>query len=350
MVLIDLGYLLNVACATRTRDKYTSDEEREIDVVNKILSDIIRYKNEFGHNFGKTIIATDDRTRNYWRKEVYPLYKSSREDLTGLYPFKQRSPADEMRDIWISVSQTLKNSSITPLEVSRAEADDIIAVLCGLPGRHVIISPDKDFLQLLSDDVEQFSPISKELITKGCELDKLDLLDHIVDGDRSDAIPSIFSHRRASDSFKIWFKKTFGLEITDEVYRAMIAKEPRTELLYKLDLLDDYRNNIGYYEGSDTFFSTILNKEIDIKRLPSSYKQDPSIKKEFQNAIDKGKIFAKDKILSYNYRRNQRLIDLSNIDTSVVSAITSAFNSYERGFGDLKPFCAKYRIPLSEIK
>jgi len=78
------------------------------------------------------------------------------------------------------------------MRIPHAEADDIIAVLLMSRGenRNIIVSSDKDFIQLhhLSD---QYSPVTKKLLNG--HNPKTYLREHILRGDRSDGVPNIFS-------------------------------------------------------------------------------------------------------------------------------------------------------------
>ena len=76
------------------------------------------------------------------------------------------------------------------LEVYGAEADDIIATLCGElefdNGKTLILSGDKDFIQLQRyGNVTQYSPITKKFIN-GVELMSDYLNEHILKGDTGD--------------------------------------------------------------------------------------------------------------------------------------------------------------------
>ena len=51
------------------------------------------------------------------------------------------------------------------IQVDKAEADDIIAVLVDFLGeRTLILSSDKDFVQLHNFNVRQYSPIQKKFV------------------------------------------------------------------------------------------------------------------------------------------------------------------------------------------
>ncbi len=62
--------------------------------------------------------------------------------------------------------------------------------------KSIIISSDKDFIQLHNNIIDQYSPLTKKFITN---IDPLQFLrEHIIKGDRSDGVPNVLS---ADDTF-----------------------------------------------------------------------------------------------------------------------------------------------------
>jgi hypothetical protein len=93
------------------------------------------------------------------------------------------------------------------IEVTKCEADDVIAVLCvwlqenelireglfdGVPQKIMIISSDGDFGQLQKfDNVQQWSPIKKGLVRTANAFEYV--TEHICEGDTGDNIPNIMT-------------------------------------------------------------------------------------------------------------------------------------------------------------
>ncbi|MGD0723297.1 MAG: DNA polymerase I [Roseiarcus sp.] len=94
-----------------------------------------------------------DKSENSFRREIYPPYKSHRppppEDLVPQFPL--------MRD-------TVRAFGLTPIEQDRYEADDLIATYAAearARGADVlIVSADKDLMQLVEPGVAMFDPAS----------------------------------------------------------------------------------------------------------------------------------------------------------------------------------------------
>ena len=77
------------------------------------------------------------------------------------------------------------------LQAEKAEADDIIAVLVGLANeRTLILSSDKDFVQLHQFNVRQYSPIQKKFVEGDS---KWSLHEKLIKGDVGDGVPNIMS-------------------------------------------------------------------------------------------------------------------------------------------------------------
>jgi 5'-3' exonuclease len=112
-----------------------------------------------------------------WRKDFYEPYKRNRAVARAALT---ESEAEEDRLFWETYDELTKYlSSRTNCSVIRhpeAEADDVIARWIALhpQDQHIIISSDTDFVQLISDNVQQYNGITDELITLGGIFDAKD--------------------------------------------------------------------------------------------------------------------------------------------------------------------------------
>jgi len=133
------------------------------------------------------IIACDDK--NYWRKALFPYYKAGRKKM------REESDIDwsSLFEILNKIRQEIKdNLPYTVLHVETAEADDIIATLAMESIEDVLIlSADKDFIQLHNSKVIQFDPIRK----KNIKVDRPDLYlkELVIRGDSGDGVPNAMS-------------------------------------------------------------------------------------------------------------------------------------------------------------
>jgi len=103
-----------------------------------------------------------------WRKDFYKPYKANRAVTRAAMTV---SESEEDRMFWETYDAlTTYLSERTNCSVVRhatAEADDVIARWISLhpQDQHIIISSDTDFVQLLSENVQQYNGISDQLIT-----------------------------------------------------------------------------------------------------------------------------------------------------------------------------------------
>ena len=171
------------------------DEPLSIDLVRHLVLNSIRsYRTKFFNEFGEVILCYDDK--HYWRRDLFPYYKSNRK--------KDRTESslnwNELFETLNLIRDELKETfPYKVLQVDGAEADDIIATLVDVVSKTpnlfekiLILSGDKDFIQLQShDNVQQYSPTLKKYIN-GVDPSEYKI-EHIFKGDRGDGIPNILS-------------------------------------------------------------------------------------------------------------------------------------------------------------
>ena len=153
-----------------------------------VLNNIRYYRSRFIEKYGEVVICCD--SRHYWRKDYFPNYKANRK------VDRKKSEYD-----WDFIFETLNtirseikdNFPYKVLEVYGAEADDIIAVILQQRAleNNIIVSSDKDFIQLHNNIIDQYSPVTKKMLTH--PIPKQYLVEHILKGDRSDGVPNILS-------------------------------------------------------------------------------------------------------------------------------------------------------------
>ena len=108
------------------------------------------------------------------RKNILPEYKSGRENqkITNWGAFDNvEEEHDAKVDQMVRIIQYLKTLPVKTVSIDKVEADDIIAYLSHKalkqPGdKAYIVSSDKDFLQLVSDEVVVYRPMEKKFYTK----------------------------------------------------------------------------------------------------------------------------------------------------------------------------------------
>ena len=139
------------------------------------------------------------------RKNINPLYKSGRDlqRITNWDAFDDKQDEDDSKvDQMVRVIQYLKTLPVKTVSIDKVEADDIIAYLCNKvindpKDKAFIVSSDKDFIQLVNDNVIVYRPMEKEYYTKQTVIDKYKMspknfiLHKTLLGDNSDKIKGI---------------------------------------------------------------------------------------------------------------------------------------------------------------
>ena len=151
-----------------------------------VLNTLRLYRTKFVSEFGELILCCDDRKS--WRKELFPNYKASRKKTRSAAPIDWDNLYECLNQLKEELSEWFPYKV---LQVEKAEADDIIAVLVGLANeRTLILSSDKDFIQLHHFNVRQYSPIQKKFVEGDA---KWSLHEKLVKGDVGDGVPNIMS-------------------------------------------------------------------------------------------------------------------------------------------------------------
>lgn len=210
-------------------------------------------KKKFAKDYGKFIIAVDDKKNPYWRTDFFPHYKCRRKE--------QNAKKREVSDIdWysvfnVSIPKILKEiDEYMPwmvIEVAGCEADDIIGTLTlSTYEPVVIVSRDHDFKQLqFKDNVKQFDPANGNWVVE--KNPKKYLQEHIIRGDSGDDIPNILS---PEDSF---FTKTRQNSVFKKNLDKWLGKDIK-EFAETTEMIDRYKFN---------------KKLIDLKEIPEDIKE-----------------------------------------------------------------------------
>ena len=223
-----------------------------------VLNNLRYYRSRFTEKYGELVICCD--SKHYWRRDYFPNYKANRK--------KDRASSGYDWDFIFTTLNGVRDDikehfPYKVLEVYGAEADDIIATLVKLEQGDldtIIISSDKDFIQLHGFHVKQYSPVSKKLIGGTDPVSYL--REHIIKGDRSDGVPNVLSPDDTFTESKRQkpIRKTMLITLTEAMERwepkdlfqlakcnkdTWVRNWQRNETLINLDKIpDDIRNDI----------------------------------------------------------------------------------------------------------
>ena len=246
MILLDLNQVMIANLMIQIQGG-KADLQEDL-IRHMVLNSIRLYRQKF-KEYGELVICADDK--NYWRKDVFPYYKAHRKED------REKSDLD-----WKMIFECLNkvkgeikdNFPYRVIQVSRAEADDVIGTLTNRFGVYLnndtnekilILSGDKDFGQLQKyANVDQFSPVTKRWV-KVVDPRRF-LREHIMKGDRGDGIPNFLSNDScivakerqkplASKKLNIWVDQ----EPKDFCNEEMLRNYKRNEQLVDLDCVPD---------------------------------------------------------------------------------------------------------------
>ena len=188
MIIVDLNQIMisNLMVQINGRNAVELSEDL---VRHMVLNSLRGHYKRFRKEYGEMIIACD--SGNVWRREVFPNYKASRKKVRD----KSGHDWTKIFEIMSKIKNELKeHMPYKVIELDTAEADDIIAVLVKkyINQKILILSGDKDFIQLHNNRVKQYNPVLSKFVGQG-ETPSIYIKEHILKGDRSDGIPNVLS-------------------------------------------------------------------------------------------------------------------------------------------------------------
>ncbi len=139
------------------------------------------------------------------RKNIIPKYKSGR-DLQRITNWDAFDDLDDEHDAkvdqMVRIIQYLKTLPVKTCSIDKVEADDIIAYFSKIipqkpEDKVFIVSSDKDFIQLVNENVIVYRPMEKEYYTEQTVIDKYKMspknfiLHKTLLGDNSDKIKGV---------------------------------------------------------------------------------------------------------------------------------------------------------------
>lgn len=235
----------------------------------------------------KVFVVFDGRGSSNNRKNIIPEYKANRNTsrITNWEIFENLEEEDDSKvDQIVRIIQYLKTLPVKTISIDKVEADDIIAYLSKIlpttpDDRTFIVSSDKDYLQLVSEQTLVYRPIEKELYTAQTVKDKFNvtpnnfLLYKLLMGDNSDGIPGI---------------KGLGLKKLYKLFPELTGKNMELD-----DLLDLCENKLKEH----VIYARVLH---DVELLENKHKvmdlSNPMISNKDKMFVDK---FVKTKSLNY---------------------------------------------------
>lgn len=153
----------------------------------------------------KVYVVFDGKGGSTKRRDLFPDYKENRRFMTKLnrtYDFQTLEEEVESRKKQYDLLMALlMNLPVTVIQIDGVEADDKIAYLAQIAEererKSIIMSNDKDYLQLVSDYISVWNPVKKKLYTPIKVVEDYGfhpnnfVLYRAITGDSSDCIPGV---------------------------------------------------------------------------------------------------------------------------------------------------------------
>jgi 5'-3' exonuclease len=150
------------------------------------------------------IVCWDGSGGSQKRRSVVKEYKQGRKPLRKNYKIEGMTLQSEKENmVWQQriLMETLNKMPVMQLVLDHVEADDIIAMITQSPKykgwQKVIVSSDKDFLQLLDKETVLYRPIQKKVWTKNTVIEEYGIspenfvIARAIAGDSSDNLKGI---------------------------------------------------------------------------------------------------------------------------------------------------------------
>lgn len=163
VLIIDLNNLAH-RCFHTPQGTLTTKQGEPSGVILGVLNSIKGMLEQFPDS--DRVYVCFDGGKSEWRKALYPAYKAQRD-----YGKNDEEKAKSYEGLWNQMDvlyEFMPKIGLIPIKIKGQEADDDIAALCKFLPEDVykiVITSDKDMLQLVSDKVNVYSPYKKKIIS-----------------------------------------------------------------------------------------------------------------------------------------------------------------------------------------
>jgi len=192
----------------------------------KILQKLVRMTNP-----NEIVICWDGPNGSQKRKAMNSSYKEGRKPLRLNRSVHNLTENEEIQNkVWqqMQIIEYLNQMPIIQLILERVEADDIISYVCNSAHykgwQKVIVSNDKDFLQLCDEETVVYRPTTDKIETKKTIIESLGIhptnmaLARAMVGDASDNLPGVNRVGMKTIATKLPFMKDERTITIDELF------------------------------------------------------------------------------------------------------------------------------------
>ena len=272
----------------------------------------------------RVVIVFDGKGGSNRRKSVYKGYKEGR---TGLTKLNRLAGYEDLEDQQVSMRNQFKRLieylqilPITITYIDYVEADDIIAYLANhyFKKEVTILSSDKDFLQLVNERIQVFTPTKKKMYTEkevvedyGVTPQNL-IFYRVLMGDKSDNIKGVNGVGIKTIESKMKFLTENKLSL--DTFIEKCSSECDDKLSEKLkNNLDTINMNYGLMQLADPDISSSIKS--NVRDLMDTHKPE-------LNLVEFKKMFMYDKLYTA----------FANVDSWLRNSFTSLDNYLRNHF------------------
>ena len=195
----------------------------------------------------RVIIVFDGKGGSNRRRKILPEYKNNRKNkyrVNRTYDFA--SQEDEKQNMIMQLQRSveyLENLPVTVLSYDNIEADDTIGYLAEqvfFKSKVVIMSTDKDFLQLANGRVKIWSPSKKKMYDDKSVFEEFGIFSknfiwyRVLDGDKSDNISGVRGLGLKTIKKKLPFLANNKICNIDDIIKVLPESKEIIERNYKL--------------------------------------------------------------------------------------------------------------------
>lgn len=243
-----------------------TQELSETLIRHMVLTSILSYKRKFGDKYGQLVFCTDGK--NYWRKSVFPFYKANRKKMRDASKYDWNLIFNTLNKIRDEIKDKFP---YVVIQIDGAEADDVIATMCKYS--------QTNMLKQNGFDVEQ-----EQIL--------------ILSGDKD----------------FLQLQKYKNVVQYSPILKKFLKEDFPEKYLFEHILTGDSGDGVPNFLSADAVFVT------------DGQRQKPIRKDRLQEWIELGdpNMFC-DEHTMRNFKRNQQLIDLSNVPPQLEAKIIESF-------------------------
>jgi 5'-3' exonuclease len=152
----------------------------------------------------RCIVVFDGKGGSKRRKKIFGDYKSGRSSggYNRNYDFEDEDEDEAMKRQIVRTVEYMQCLPLTLMSIDHIEADDAIAYLCKQvyteeDNQKIVMSSDRDFLQLVDETTKIWSPTKKNVYDREAVIDEYGvpprnfIIWRMIEGDSSDSIPGV---------------------------------------------------------------------------------------------------------------------------------------------------------------